>query len=147
MIKYHHYLLDIQYLAFIRQLATQGSMKVCSYDRSGRMFSTGNREANATRLMEELNTVVNDIQAKKVVLIGHSLGGLIGTAYTITFPQQVQHLVLLDPAPTALGVHQELTDAISTKLDILYGVFQVRENDQCQKLCETVAVATVSQSF
>jgi pimeloyl-ACP methyl ester carboxylesterase len=34
---------------------------------------------------------------KKFVLLGHSLGGYLATAYTIRYPQRVSHLVLVDP--------------------------------------------------
>ena len=36
-------------------------------------------------------------QVKEFVLLGHSLGGYLATAYTIRYPQRVSHLVLVDP--------------------------------------------------
>lgn len=38
-----------------------------------------------------------EMKLEKFVLLGHSLGGYLSTAYTLRYPEAVQHLVLADP--------------------------------------------------
>ena len=48
-------------------------------------------------LLRRFSLHPNPVQVKEFVLLGHSLGGYLATAYTIRYPQRVSHLVLVDP--------------------------------------------------
>ena len=49
-----------------------------------------------TEYVYDLSRLVRHIAARKVVIIGHSMGGMVGLIYAGTFPDQVSALVVLD---------------------------------------------------
>lgn len=38
-----------------------------------------------------------EVNIKKMILCGHSMGGFLGCAYALTYPDRVHHLILADP--------------------------------------------------
>jgi pimeloyl-ACP methyl ester carboxylesterase len=73
--------------------------RVCAYDRAGYYFSdagaaprTGDAAVSDLRALLEKSS----IQAP-IVLVGHSLGGLLARLYAATYPADVVGMVLLDP--------------------------------------------------
>ena len=72
--------------------------RVCSYDRAGLGWSEGRpgrRDANtiANQLHELL---VQAAISDRLILVGHSLGGLVIRAYAAQFPEELVGLVLVD---------------------------------------------------
>jgi pimeloyl-ACP methyl ester carboxylesterase len=74
-------------------------MDVIIYDRAGYGKSTiDNNPRNIDRLRIELETVVDKFSnGRKVILIGHSLGGLIIRDYAIKNPSKTAALLFIDP--------------------------------------------------
>ena|ERR1700680_3596959 len=70
----------------------------CVYDRGGEAWSDalpGPPTAEST--LDELDAVIGKVSsADRVVLVGHSFGGVIAWAYQRKYPQRVAGLVLID---------------------------------------------------
>ncbi|XP_067663333.1 (Lyso)-N-acylphosphatidylethanolamine lipase-like [Haliotis asinina] len=67
------------------------------FGRSSRpTFSTDAREAEAefVRSLEEWR---QELKLDRFILLGHSLGGFVSSAYAIQNPERVEHLILADP--------------------------------------------------
>jgi pimeloyl-ACP methyl ester carboxylesterase len=89
---------------------------VLLYDRAGygkSGFSTEPRNIN--KLRSELETVVNQFaKGRKVVLVGHSLGGLIIRDYAIKNPAKVAGLVFVDAS------HESYNHLSQDQVDLFY---------------------------
>jgi alpha-beta hydrolase superfamily lysophospholipase len=83
-------------------LATQinSNADVLMYDRAGYGQSeNGPGPRNIDRLRSELESVINQFSnGRKVILIGHSLGGLIIRDYAIKNPLKTAALLFIDPS-------------------------------------------------
>lgn len=79
--------------------------RVCSYDRIGEGTSPRPR---SDQTLADSATILHKLLAKLhvashgVVLVGHSLGGLIGARYASLYHSQVKALVLLDASPPSV---------------------------------------------
>lgn len=73
--------------------------QVIAYDRQGNGKSTPTNEARGMQsLVNDLDIVINTKSAnKKVIIIGHSLGGAIARVYAIQHPDKVKALLLIEP--------------------------------------------------
>lgn len=75
--------------------------RACVYDRGGEAWSDplpGAPSARAT--LDELDAVIGKVSGQgRVVLAGHSFGGVIARAYQRKYPQRVAGLVLIDSVP------------------------------------------------
>lgn len=63
-----------------------------------------------------LDVLVNDIEAArkhfnfpKVILAGHSLGGLVALAYAEKYPEHINKLILINPIPIDAGAYDSVT--------------------------------------
>lgn len=76
------------------------SLLAISYDRAGTGWSKRvNLPRTATAVTDELHSLLASVaDGERVVLVGHSLGGLYARLYATRFPSDVAGLVLLDPA-------------------------------------------------
>lgn len=73
--------------------------QACFYDRAGFGYSDPIEKGEATAIVaaEDLHDLLRAAAIKRpVVLVGHSLGGLIATLYADRFPGDVDGLVLVD---------------------------------------------------
>jgi len=95
------------------------SMDVVIYDRAGYGESTlDNNPRNIERLTTELESVVNKYaNGRKVILIGHSLGGLIILDFAIKNPNKTAGLLFVDPA------HENYNQPTQEIENIVYGAF------------------------
>ena len=79
---------------------TSKKMDVVLYDRGGYGKSTvDNNPRNIERLRTELELIVDKFSnGRKVILVGHSLGGLIIRDYAIKNPSKIAALLFVDPS-------------------------------------------------
>ena len=88
--------------------------EVCAYDQRGHGESTGlpGTLPNSTALLDDLAEVVDDTRQQHpklpLILLGHSLGGLVTSRFVALSMRPVDALVLSSPALDAgLGVFQK----------------------------------------
>jgi pimeloyl-ACP methyl ester carboxylesterase len=109
-----------------KSVATQISSvsDVMMYDRAGYGKSTsGPAPRNIEKLRSELEVVVNLYGSqRKIVLVGHSLGGMIIRDYAIKNPDRVAALLFIDPSHEYYNqLTQETEDQIYNAFKSAYG--------------------------
>lgn len=77
--------------------------RVCAYDRAGYSWSeTGPQPRDSQQVATELHTLLSQSGINsKIILVGHSLGGLFVQYYARTYPEQIAGIVFVD------SVHSE----------------------------------------
>ncbi|KAL3288209.1 hypothetical protein HHI36_002659 [Cryptolaemus montrouzieri] len=70
------------------------AIDIIGFGRSSRPDFNDKAEQQIVYSIEEWR---KEMKLEKFVLVGHSMGGYISTAYTIDYPERVEHLVLCDP--------------------------------------------------
>jgi len=99
--------------------------RVVVVERFGYGFSDRtNRERSIENIIEEMHEALKlSGQQPPYTLVGHSLGGLIGIAYSQTYPDEVANIVMLDSlAPSAylefqLSTGEKITGLIARALN------------------------------
>ena len=91
--------------------------RTCLYDRAGFGYSDpSNLPSTADNMVDDLHTALHAAGITgRVVLVGHSLGGLVATLYTDKYEPQVAGLVLVDPSfadQFSFPLSQQSKDAI-----------------------------------
>lgn len=80
-----------------------GSMKqqfhILAPDLRGHGDTSWSPEYHLGDYVNDLEYFINSLNLKSIVLIGHSLGGVISTVYTATNPEKVKSLVIMDIGP------------------------------------------------
>lgn len=99
------------------QKALSKTTRVCSYDRLGEGKSS--KPSGAQTLADSAVVLDGVLHAEKikgkVVVVGHSLGGLIAATFAHRYPQRVAGVVLLDAtAPSVVGSIDALIPATAT---------------------------------
>lgn len=97
---------------------------VLLYDRAGLGKSAkGPDPRNIERFSAELGGVIDKVSnGRKVILIGHSLGGLIIRDYAIKNPQKTAAILFVDPSHELYNhFSQAIEDTICNKLRSAYG--------------------------
>ncbi|MCT4580287.1 MAG: alpha/beta hydrolase [Flavobacteriales bacterium] len=77
------------------KLAQKGFFVVL-YDRRGEGRSVDtSAKFTFEQTVEDLNSIIETYSLKKVTLIGHSFGGVVGTKYLLKYPTKIKHLILV----------------------------------------------------
>ncbi len=74
--------------------------RACRYDRAGRGQSEqGPVPTSSARIVEHLHRLLSSADVPPpYVVVGHSLGGLNAQVFAMTYPDEVEGLVLIDPS-------------------------------------------------
>jgi pimeloyl-ACP methyl ester carboxylesterase len=85
--------------------------RACAYDRAGLGWSElASTPRVTTRLIEELHALLGEAKIPSpYVLVGHSFGGLLVSAYAARYPNDVAGLILVDPLPVTEWLHPPAT--------------------------------------
>ncbi|MEZ5072361.1 MAG: alpha/beta hydrolase [Bacteroidales bacterium] len=100
------------------------SADVLIYDRGGYGESTlDDNPRNIERLRSELEAVVNPYaESKNLILVGHSLGGLIIRDFAINHPESTTGLLFLDPSHEAYNQPtQDMEDLVVDAFSDAFG--------------------------
>jgi pimeloyl-ACP methyl ester carboxylesterase len=102
-------LTGLDYLPIHRRAAETNRSVV--YDRAGTGWSDPiQMPRTALAVTDELRALLDSVGVQRVVLVGHSLGGLYARHFATRFPDRVGGLVLLDPA------HEDYEDYMPPEL-------------------------------
>ncbi|WP_017495164.1 alpha/beta fold hydrolase [Flavobacterium sp. WG21] len=95
-------------------------LDIVSYDRAGYGKSDkDSKPRNINQLRSELETVINNFSnGRKVILVGHSLGGMIIRDYAVKNPSKVAGLLFIDPS------HEYYNQPTQEEEDMLYNLFK-----------------------
>ncbi|MGZ4383619.1 MAG: alpha/beta fold hydrolase [Gaiellaceae bacterium] len=120
------------------QASTDTGVRMCSYDR----FGNGDSQQSRTSSDRTLKQVVSDahamVRATKsplpVVVVGHSMGGLIARYYAKRYPKDVAGMVMIESAPDDWDVYTK-TPVYSegTRLNIAPASKELRKSDRFGK--------------
>lgn len=82
----------------------------------GRSAEPANGDCRIEAMAEDLAAVINALKLDRVVLVGHSLGGHVATAYAGAHATRVAGLFLLDPASDGRMMPKEMGDGLMAAL-------------------------------
>ncbi|WP_080778615.1 alpha/beta fold hydrolase [Chryseobacterium phocaeense] len=69
-----------------------------------------------SQLAENTKTILDQLQIDKAIVLGHSMGGMVATRFTLQYPEKVQKLILENP----IGLEDYKTFATYQTIDQAY---------------------------
>lgn len=103
-----------EYLA-AEKLSNEGFFVIC-YDRRGEGRSQDpNAKYNFAQSIEDINSILNNHDIKKVNLIGHSFGGVLAVKYAQSNPEKTNSIILVG---AAINFQQTFKNIISKSKNI-----------------------------
>lgn len=69
-----------------------------------------------SQLAENTKAILDKLQIEKVIILGHSMGGMVATRFTLLYPEKVQKLILENP----IGLEDYKTFATYQTIDQAY---------------------------
>ncbi len=121
----------------------------CAYDRAGYGYSDpADQPADADNAVSDLHALLHAANIPgRVVLVGHSLGGLYATMYAQTYPRDVAGLVLVDPAfrGQTAAIARALGPAAAQRL-AAWQAAQIAAQDRCIALAQRGLLALPAEA-
>jgi len=74
--------------------------RVVAWDMPGYGDSAALAEMTFEALAESLKALIDSIGAQHIILVGHSMGGMVAQTFVATYPERVTRLVLLSTSPS-----------------------------------------------
>ncbi len=108
---------------FYNQRSLSEKLRIILPDLGGHGDSTNLAEKEEiSEFVEELVTILDELQISKCVLVGYSAGGIIGLEFSYRYPERVQSLVLIGGYPKV--------DALKLKVMHLAGMKMVQKQPE-----------------
>ncbi|BAN45855.1 alpha/beta fold hydrolase [Metapseudomonas resinovorans] len=81
------------------QVLSEAGYRVIAPDQIGFCSSSKPKgyQFSFNQLAQNTHALLQENKAGKVVLVGHSMGGMLATRYALAYPQDVERLVLVNP--------------------------------------------------
>ncbi|XP_013187636.2 1-acylglycerol-3-phosphate O-acyltransferase ABHD5 isoform X3 [Amyelois transitella] len=73
------------------------AIDLLGFGRSSRPKFGKDADKVEAQWVESVEEWRREVKLNKIILLGHSLGGYIATAYALKYPERVRHLILADP--------------------------------------------------
>ncbi len=110
--------------------------RVCSYDRAGMLWSESiEEEPSAIQIVDRLHKLLETAsESPPVIMVGHSMGGLIIMAYAHRYPDEVQGMVFVDSS------HPEQDERLAS----LYGEETEEESYLVDRLLTEIGVTRLT---
>ncbi|KAM3939118.1 (Lyso)-N-acylphosphatidylethanolamine lipase isoform 1-T1 [Leptodactylus fuscus] len=87
----------IQNIDALSSRRTLHAFDLLGFGRSSRPTFPSDPEGAEEQFVSSIEQWRQEMGIKDMILLGHSLGGFLATAYSIKHPQRVRHLILVDP--------------------------------------------------
>lgn len=89
------------------------------FGKSSRPTLSSKPDVAEEQIVDSIEEWRKEMNLEKFILLGHSLGGYISTAYALKYPNRIQHLIPADP----WGYHEKPEEtAIPTRYKVLLGI-------------------------
>ena len=108
------------------QLLVNSGVNVIGYDLRGRGHSSKPQKGYGVfGHLQDLKAFLDEIQQKKPILIGHSLGAMISMAFAAEYPDRLSHLIMVDAgAPPTLAQLMKIMVVLRPSLARLNSTFR-----------------------
>jgi pimeloyl-ACP methyl ester carboxylesterase len=111
------------------KLLVQSGVNVIGYDLRGRGLSSKPQKGYGIfGHLKDLSAFLTEINLEKPIIIGHSLGAMIGMAFAAEYPERLSHLIMIDAgAPPTLAQLMKIMVVLRPSLARLNSTFRSPE--------------------
>lgn len=86
----------------------------------GKSSKPQNYQFSFTQLSSNTKSILDDLKIEKVIVLGHSMGGMVATRFTLMYPETVEKLILENPIGLedykTLAKYQTIDEAYQSEL-------------------------------
>ncbi|MFP3831831.1 alpha/beta fold hydrolase [Chryseobacterium sp. SIMBA_028] len=82
----------------------------------GKSSKPHNYQFSFSQLAENTKSILDELKIEKAIVLGHSMGGMVATRFTLLYPEKVQQLILENP----IGLEDYKTFAGYQNIDQAY---------------------------